>query len=321
MKALRFKAVNQPIAYEDVPAPEPQAGEIIVDIKAAALNHRDNWILKGQYPGLREDTILGSDGAGIYNGQPVIINPNKNWGDSEKHQGPNFHILGMPGDGTLAEQIAVGEDRLVEMPAHLTFEQAAALPLAGLTAWRALMTRCALQAGEKVLISGVGGGVALFACQFAIAAGAEVYVTSSSPEKIARAVEMGAVGGANYTEDNWFKPFGKETGGFDVIIDSAAGDGFKNLVRLTKPGARIAFYGGTRGNINGLNPAQIFFRQLTIMGSTMGSDKEFGDMVTFVNEHQIVPVVDSVFKLSEGADAIARMNAGMQFGKIVLTPD
>jgi NADPH:quinone reductase-like Zn-dependent oxidoreductase len=205
------------------------------------------------------------------------------------------------------------------MPAHLSFEEAAALPLAGLTAYRALFSRAQLQAGEKVLISGIGGGVALFACQFAIAAGAEVYVTSSAQEKIDKAIRMGAKGGANYTEEKWAKPFGKAVGGFDVIIDSAAGDGFGNLVKLCNPGARIVIYGGTRGPWNGVSPQIVFWKQLNIMGSTMGSSEEFQAMIDFVSRHKIIPIIDGIYPIEKAAEAFDRMNQGLQFGKIVLT--
>ena len=254
MKALVFSGVNEPLAYKDVDPPQPSDEQVLVELRAAALNHRDNWITKGMYPGLRPNVILGSDGAGIVAGREVLLNPSINWGEEQRFQAPDYHILGMPTNGTFAEQIAVKPKQLVDKPDHLSMEQAAALPLGGLTAYRVLVSRCQVQAGERVLISGVGGGVALFACQFALAAGAEVFVTSSSEEKIKTAVSLGASGGANYRQDGWHKKLGKETGGFDVIIDSAGGDGFSNLVKLCKPGGRIGIYGGGRGTINGLSP-------------------------------------------------------------------
>ena len=318
MKALVFVNKENPLAYQEVDPPQATNGQVIVDLKAAALNHRDNWIQKGMYPGLQDATILGSDGAGVVDRREVIVNPSLNWGDDQRFPAGDFQILGMPTNGTFAEQIAVMPDRLHDKPAHLSMEQAAALPLGGLTAYRALISRCQVQPGEQVLISGVGGGVALLACQFAIAAGAEVYVTSSSPEKIQAAVDLGAKGGANYTEENWSRSFGKETGGFDVIIDSAGGPGFADLVKLTRPGARIALYGGTRGNWQNVSPQLVFFRQIAIFGSTMGSDADFAAMLRFVNEHKIEPIIDSVFDLADGAAAIARMDQGLQFGKIVL---
>jgi NADPH:quinone reductase-like Zn-dependent oxidoreductase len=143
-------------------------------------------------------------------------------------------------------------------------------------------------------------------------------VTSSSEEKIAKAVEMGAKGGANYKDEKWAKAFGKEAGLFDVIIDSAGGPGFANLVRLAASGGRIGLYGGTRGFWEGVSPQLIFYRQIDILGSTMGSDKDFANMLDFVNEHKIIPVVDSVFSFDEAPQAFERMEQGKQFGKIVL---
>lgn len=319
MNALVYKAKNAPLAFESIDLPTPGAGQVTVQLKAAALNHRDNWITKGLYPNIREDIILGSDGAGVVDGREVIINPNNDWGDNERYPSPDYLILGMPNHGTFSEQLVCNADRVADKPAHLSMEQAAALPLAGLTAYRALFSRCQAKAGEQVLISGVGGGVALFACQFAVAAGADVWVTSGSPEKIEKAVALGAKGGANYREEGWAKKLKKETGGFDVIIDSAGGPGFGDLVKVTKPGARIGLYGGTRGNWENVAPPIVFFNQIDILGSTMGSDKDFADMVAFVNKHKIEPVVDATFSLADGNDAIARMNNGDQFGKIVLS--
>ncbi len=319
MQALGVLAADQGVQIFEAPQPTAPAGEVMVDIAAAALNHRDVWITKGQYPGIKYPTILGSDGAGRIGDREVIINPSFDWGDNPAVQSAEYHILGLPRDGTFAEQVVVPADKVYDKPAHLTMPQAAALPLAGLTAYRALFTRAQVRAGERVLISGVGGGVALFACQFALAAGAEVYVTSSSEEKIAKAVALGAQGGANYRTEDWAKTLGKETGGFDVIIDSAGGDGFKNLIRLCRPGARIAFYGGTRGKFPALSPQVLFWKQVSILGSTMGNDAEFAAMVDLVREKEIVPVVDSTYALADGQAAFDRMDQGLQFGKIILT--
>ena len=208
---------------------------------------------------------------------------------------------------------------LAEKPAHLTAEQAAALPLAGVTAWRALMTRAAMQPAERVLITGIGGGVALFALQFAVAAKAEVYVTSGSEDKIAKAVELGAKAGVLYSEDGWRKKLSSHVpGGFDVIIDGAGGEGFGDLARLLGPAGRLAFYGGTRGKWPSILPQHLFFRQVAIVASTMGSPEDFAAMTSFVSEHKLVPVVDEVFALEDGAQAFARLESGAQFGKVVL---
>lgn len=318
MQALVFNGINQPLDYQTVSDPLPSKGQVVVQLSAVALNHRDVWITKGQYAGIKFPTILGSDGAGMYKSQEVIINPSLDWGTNPAFPGPNYRILGLPDNGTFAEAVVVPQRNLVPKPAHLTMAQAAALPLAGLTAWRALFTRCGLKKGEKVLINGVGGGVALFALQFAVAAGAEAWVTSGSDEKIQKAVTMGAKGGANYKNADWDKALKAEASGFDVVIDSAAGDQFARLVGLCNPGGRIGIYGGTLGKINNLSPQVVFWKQISVHGTSMGNDQEFKKMVQFVDKHEIVPVIDIVFALEKGNDALAHMDAGAQFGKIVL---
>jgi len=318
MKALVLSAADAPLGVQELPDPIPQAGEVVVDIAAAALNHRDVWITKGLYPGIRFPAVLGSDGAGWLEGKCVVFNPSFNWGDNPAVQGRDYHILGLPTQGTFATRLAIAVSYVVEAPPHLSMEEAAALPLAGLTAYRALFTRSALRPGEKALISGIGGGVALFAMQFALAQGAEVFVTSSSDEKIARALEMGAHGGANYGRDGWVNTLKSQASGFDVVIDGAGGPGFADLVSLLNLGGRIAIYGATRGTLPELNPRTIFWRQLSILGSTMGHERDFSDMIDFVAQHRITPVVDQVFSLEEGQAAFTRMAEGRQFGKILL---
>ncbi|MFI5335550.1 MAG: zinc-binding dehydrogenase, partial [Opitutales bacterium] len=298
---------------------------------AAALNHRDLWIQLGQYAGIKVPMILGSDGAGVVEsvgagsdqawvGREVIINPALDWGADPRAQGPAFRILGLPEAGTFAGKIAIPVANLAAKPAHLAWEQAAALPLAGLTAWRALFTRAGLKAGERVLITGTGGGAALFALQFAVAAGAEAWVTSGSAEKLARAQALGAAGGVNYRDAEWVAQLLKAAGGpFDVIIDSAGGEGFAKLVELTRPGGRIAFFGTTTGNPPGIDLRKCFFRQINILGSTMGSPVDFAGMTQLVAARKIVPVVDRVFPLEQAEAAFRHMEAGAQFGKIVLS--
>lgn len=318
MKALVLNAADAPLKVEELPDPVPGDGEVVVDIAAAALNHRDVWITKGKYPGIKFPAILGSDGAGWLEGRRVLLDPGFHWGENPNAQSKAYHILGLPSQGAFATRVSIPRANIYEVPAHLSMEQAAALPLAGLTAYRALFFRARLKAGEKVLITGVGGGVALFAFQFAKTAGAEVFVSSGSEEKIAKALAMGAAGGVNYQSEAWARQLKELAGGFDVIIDSAAGPGFPDLVSLLHPSGRIVLYGGTRGPIPNLNPQQIFWRQLNIMGSTMGNPDDFANMVAFVNQHKIEPVVDSVFPLEAGQAAFERMAGGGQFGKIVI---
>ncbi len=328
MRAVQFSAVHQ-LAVADVPEPKPAAGEVVVALRAAALNHRDVWIKAGQYAGLKWPCIPGSDGAGVvvatgegvdpaWQGREVIINASLGWGEGERVQGPQFQILGLPRDGTLAERIAVPVEQLAARPAHLSWEEAAALPLAGLTAHRALFARARLQAGERVLVSGIGGGVALFALQFAAAAGAEVWVTSSAPEKIARAVELGAKGGFDYRSASWASEAVKQPGPFDVVVDSAGGEGFGRLIDATASGGRVVFYGATRGDAP-LPVRKIFWRQISLLGTTMGSPRDWAAMTAFVVERKIRPVVSEVFPLARAAEAFGLMERGEQFGKIVVT--
>ncbi|MEO1261599.1 MAG: zinc-binding dehydrogenase [Bacteroidota bacterium] len=318
MKALVLTELKQPLEYQDFPDPEMREDYVIVNLKAAALNRRDWWITQGMYANIRLNSILGSDGCGMYEGNEVVICPSLYWGDDERFPTNQFKILGMDEDGTLAEKIAVRKKSIYKKPEHLTVEQAAALPLSGITAFRALFTRCGAKAGDNVLISGVGGGTALTACQFAIAAGANVYVTSGTEEKIDKAVELGAKGGANYKDRDAMKALGKSVGGFDVVIDSAGGAGFDMLLRMCRKGANVAVYGGTAGSWQKVSVPNIFYKQLSIHGSTMGSDLEFEKMLHFVNEHKIVPVVDSIYELENGNAAVEKMANSPQFGKIVV---
>jgi NADPH:quinone reductase-like Zn-dependent oxidoreductase len=233
-------------------------------------------------------------------------------------QGAQFQILGLPRDGTLAERIAVPVAQLAPRPTHLSWEEAAALPLAGLTAFRALFPRARLQPGERVLVSGVGGGVATFALQFAVAAGAQVWVTSGSPAKIARAVAMGAKGGFDYNATDWPAQAAAQVGGgFDVIVDSAGGEGFGRLIDAAVSGGRIVFFGATRGDAQ-LPVRKVFWRQISLLGTTMGSPADWAAMTAFVAEKRIRPVVSEVFPLARAADAFALMERGGQFGKIVV---
>jgi len=330
MKAIILEAADKPLAYKEVDKPTVGPGEALVQIKAAALNRRDYWITVGKYAGIKYPTILGSDGAGIVAevgsdadkyliGQEVIINPGYGWGDNENFQSDDFKILGLPADGTFAEYVKVQAQHLHPKPKHLTWEQAAALPLAGLTTYRALFTKGKAKKGDKVLVTGVGGGTGTFALQFALAAGCQVFVTSGSGDKIDKARHLGASAGVNYKAQDWAEQLEQLTGGFDVIIDSALGDGFAKLPDICRPGGRIVIFGGTAGNIPPLNGRKIFWRQLQIIGTMMGSPDDFKAMLALVNEHKIVPVVDEVFPLKDGDAAVKKMEHSSQFGKIVLT--
>ena len=333
MLALQLDAPHQPAVAREIPTPRPAADEVLVRLRAAALNHRDVWIQQGQYAGIKLPCTLGADGsgeiaalgaevAGWAVGAPAIIYPGVAWGDAQRAQGRDFRVLGMPDPGTFAEYIAVPARSVRPRPAHLSWAQAAALPLAGLTAYRAAFGRARVQPGERVLVTGVGGGVALQAAQFCAASGAEVWVTSGDDDKLARALALplGLRGGLNYNQENWGRTLTQQAGGgFDVIIDSAAGAAFGALLDVAAPGGRLVFYGATLGNIPPLPAAKVFWKQLSILGSSMGSEQDFDNMLALVNEHQLVPVVDKIFPLAEGEAALRYLEAGQQLGKVVLS--
>jgi NADPH:quinone reductase-like Zn-dependent oxidoreductase len=331
MKAivLRELGAAENLKLEDAPDPQPGAGEAVVRLKAAALNHRDVFIWRKLYPGIKLPAILGSDGAGVVAavgegvdqsliGREVVMEPGLDWGPSEETQGSNYRILGMPEDGTYAEMIKIPAENLHPKPAYLTFEEAAALPLAGLTAYRAVVTRAKVKAGETVLVTGIGGGVAMFAAQIAKQLGARVFVTSGSDDKLARASELGVEGGANYKNPDWGKTITQMTGGGpDVVIDSAGGESMETAIKIIKQAGRIAFYGATTG-LAKIDLYRFFFKQLALFGSTMGSPREFAAFLTLYGDAKLHPVVDQVFPLAEAAAAHRRMNESEQFGKIVL---
>lgn len=330
MKAAVLNGINEPLVIEDVEIPALTSGEVLVKLKAASLNKRDWWIQKGQYAGLRFPVIVGSDGAGTVEsvgenvdhtllGKETVIYFMDNWGNDERFQSKEATLLGLPANGCLAEYVKVKTEQVFSKPRNLSFEQTAALPVAGVTAYRALFTRGDCKRGDKVLVSGVGGGAGTFALQFAVAAGAEVWVTSGAEEKINKAVALGAKGGVNYKSENWDNTLLEQAGEFDIIIDSALGDGFAKLAGLAARGGRLVFFGGTNGNIPPLNGRPVFWKQISILGTTGGSPKDFADMLFFIEEKNIHPVIDEIFPLEEAEKAMRTMDTtDNKFGKIVI---
>lgn len=317
------------IGIIELDQPKLKPSQVLVKIKAAALNKRDQFIREGKYPDIQKNCVLGSDGAGevvevadkvkkSWKGKTVVINPNLNWGDNPDVQARDYSILGMPSHGTFAEYIAVDVDRIKEVPGHLSPEEAAALPLGGLTAFRACFHHGQIKKDENVLISGFGGGVAQFAFQFALAAGANVFVTSGKQEKLDAAMKMGATGAFNYTHKDWYKNPWQTKGGFDVVIDSAGGDQINNFIKIMRPGGRIIFYGATNGLPTSLDLYRMFWNQLTLQGSTMGNDEEFKAMIDFVSAKKIKPVIDSVRPFQEITSAFDDIAQTSKTGKIVV---
>ena len=329
MKAMTLVGKKVPLELQQREDLTPDAGQVIVRLNTAALNRRDYWITVGLYPGIKPPVVLGSDGAGVvsacgdgvdggWQGQDVILNPGIGWGDDPAVQGEQFRILGLPEDGTFASEVAVPVKQLQRKPECLTWEESAAIPLAGTTAYRALFTQGNAKSGERILITGIGGGVATFALQFATAINAEVWVTSSSTAKIDRAVSMGARGGFDYREEGWEKSFAAKVGAPDLIIDSAGGPGYGALMGLAAPGGRIINYGATAGAPESIDMFKLFWKQLRLQGSTMGSPDDFSSMVELVEKHQIKPVIDAVHSLEDTNQAIDQMRSSPQFGKYVI---
>lgn len=335
MKALVLNEVGGPenLAIQTVETPEPAPGEVRVALKAAALNRRDVWITVGKYPQIQTPSIGGSDGAGIIDavgegvdaaqvGREVVIYPARNWGDDWRCGGPNFRVLGMPDQGTFAEYICLPASDVYSKPKHLDWAQSAAIPLAGLTSWRALVTHGEIGQGQKVLVTGIGGGVATFALLWAIGHGADVWVTSGSDDKLAAAKKLGAKGGTNYRSQGWSNSLRKETGGFDIIIDSAGGEDLNQTLDTLAVGGRYIFFGATLGSPTmGIEMPKLFFKQVRIQGTTMGTPAEFRAMVDFVSANNIEPVVDQIVPFNDAVAAHQRMYASEQMGKIVLDID
>ena len=317
MRAVRLHEIGQQFQVDQVPDPVAPSGGAVVRLETAALNHRDEFIRMGLYAKIQLPAILGSDGAGVVEsvgpgvdsswvGRKVVVNPSEGWGTDPRAQDlKTFFIRGMPKQGTFAERIALPLDRLEPMPEHLSWPEAAALPLAGVTAYRALVTRGEVKRGDHVLVTGVGGGVATVAMQLAQALGAQVSVTSGSE--------------VSYKQKGWEKELVQQAGGPpSLVIDSAGGPDFGALLNAVAPGGRIVSYGATRGPAEKLELTRVFFKQIDLRGTTMGTDEEFRAMLLLVARERVRPLVDHVFPLSQAAEADRRMAQGEQMGKIVL---
>jgi len=328
MRALILnKAPNRTFQIETIPLAPLKAGQARVRLLAASLNHRDQYIREGLYPAIQLPCVLGSDGCGRVEAvhdsddrhwldQEVIINPHSNF--SLTANSPDYAILGMPENGTFAEYVTVAADRLHRKPAHLSAEQAAALPLAGLTAYRAMVVQGQLNPDMTILVTGAGGGVAQFAFQIARALGATVYVTSGDDGKLERARELGAAGGINYRLKRWERRLKRQSGDFDLIVDGAGGDQINALLRILRPGGKLVIYGKTTGDPTSLQLFRIFWNHLTIQGTTMGTDEDFAALIKLYEEKRLAPIIDSVRPFEEIVTAFDRMKEGKQLGKLVV---
>ena len=316
MKAIRIHEDGGPdvLRYEDVPDPVPRDGEALVELRAASLNHLDVWIRKG-LPSVPKPRILGADGAGVIAGtdERVVINPGI-MSDGK------MHIVGETMDGTHAELIAIPRDYLHPIPGDLSFEEAAAFPLTFETAYRMLVPRARLQEGEWVLIWGIGGGVATAALSLAKALGAQVIVTSSSDAKLEHAQALGADVTVNHsTEDVVAAVKAATSGGAHVVVETVGEATWKRTLDAVRPEGRIVVCGATTGP----NPAaalhRVWWKQLSILGSSMGSPEDFQAVWDLIDAGKARPVVDMAFPLAEARAAHERLEAGAQLGKIVLS--
>ncbi|KAK4631549.1 Zinc-type alcohol dehydrogenase-like protein [Fulvia fulva] len=335
--------VYYPLKTIEQPTPQPKDNDLVVKITHAALNHRDLFIRQGLYGAIGFGVPLLADGCGVvvqtgnkakaWQGKRVILNPGHGWKDHP--DGPEsvkgYAILGgtkLNPLGTAAEVLCIDASEVEEAPSHLTSAEAAALPLAGLTAWRAVMTKSqAAKKGNNILVTGIGGGVAVMALLYAVAVGANVYVSSGSQEKIEKAKQLGAKGGVNYKEKDWDKKLAaaleKDTGRkkLDAIIDGAGGDIAQIGAKLLKDGGVIAQYGMTVGpKMTWIMPDVL--KNIELRGSTMGSRKEFADLVKFVGEKGLKPLVSRTVQGIENIKDIDSlfedMNKGTQLGKLVI---
>ncbi|KAI9816244.1 MAG: hypothetical protein M1827_001845 [Pycnora praestabilis] len=347
-KAITIKKIDgkpgqvyYPLVTIEVPKPTPKENEILIRLTSASLNHRDLFIRQHLYPGTTFDVPLLADGSGtvIATGSPsldktwkskrVILNPGQGWDSSPEGPEGQYAILGGTKTcplGTLQEYVCLDAKEVEEAPLHLSNVESAALPLTGLTAWRAVMTKSGnAKPGHNILITGIGGGVALMALQFASAAGVNVFVSSGSEEKLKKARELGAQGGVNYKEEKWenklIEQLPKDRKYLDAIVDGAGGDIVDKGAKLLKNGGVIVSYGMTTGPKMPYSMGAVL-KNIEIRGSTMGSRKEFADMVDFVRTKQVHPILSRVVHGLENLDGInglfEDMKTGSQFGKLVV---
>jgi NADPH:quinone reductase-like Zn-dependent oxidoreductase len=343
MKASYFREHGglDKIRYGDLPDPVPGPGQVRVRIRAGALNHLDIFVRNG-IPGIpvRLPHVMGSDGAGVVEsigpgvtrakpGDEVVLNPGIHCGTCEfclkgEHSlCVSFHLLGEHIWGTFAEYVVAPEINAYPKPAGLTWEESAAFPLTFLTAWRMLVTKAKAIPGESLLIIGIGGGVSLAALQIAKMLGLTVGVTSGSTDKIRRAEEMGADFGIDHGSADIARETRKITGkrGVDIVLDSVGKATWKQSIASLARGGRLLTCGATTGPNPEEDIARIFWNQLTVLGSTMGTHAEFAGMLRMFQGGKVRPVIDSVFPLPEAKEAERRLEEKRQFGKIVLRVD
>jgi NADPH:quinone reductase-like Zn-dependent oxidoreductase len=315
VKAVRIHEDGGPevLRYEDAPDPVPRDGEVLIELRAASLNHLDVWVRKG-LPSVPKPRILGADGAGVVAGtdERVVINP------GIEHDG-RISVVGEHMDGTHAELVAVPKDYVHPIPADLSFEEAAAFPLVFETAYRMLVTKAKLEPDEWVLIWGIGGGVATAALAITKALGARAVVTSSSDAKLVRARDLGADAAVNHdTEDIPARVKEITGGGAHVVVEHVGEATWARSLNAAAQEGRIVVCGATTGPNPPAGLHRIWWKQLAVLGSSMGTRADFQGAYDLIAAGKAKPVVDEVFPLAEAAAAHARLEAGEQLGKIVL---
>jgi NADPH:quinone reductase-like Zn-dependent oxidoreductase len=317
MKAVRIHEDGGPsvLRYEEAPDPVPGPGEVLVRLRAASMNHLDLWLRQGR-PSVPKPRILGADGAGVRadTGAEVVINPGIERGDGR------IFVVGEHSDGTHAELIAVPEGNVYPIPAGLSFEEAAAFPLVFETAYRMLVTKAGVHEGEWVLVWGIGGGVATASLAIAKALGARVLATSSSGAKLEQARELGADAVVNHSSGDVAAVAKDVTdgAGVDVVVEHVGEATWKTSLAVVRPAGRVVVCGATSGPNPPAQLHRIWWKQLTIYGSTMGTKADFEGAYDLVASGRARPVLDEVFPLSEARAAHERMERGDQFGKIIL---
>ena len=332
MQAIVLREIGGPqmLHLEEMETPVAGPGDILIKVQRAAFNRRDVFITQGLYPGIVFPVIPGSDGCGVVvahgegaHGPPVgssvIVDPMLGWGDDPTKWRTDSTLLGMPRHGTFAEYVTAPAENVYVKPERLTNDQAAALPLAGLTAYRAVFTRGRCTKDDVVLIPGIGGGVQTFALQYAKSVGARTIVTSSSDAKLERAKALGADIAINYkTSENWSKEVRSASGGGPtLVIDSVGGETFAKALDIARPGARIVTYGGTTGDAK-IRMFSVFWKHLDILGTSMGSPTDFIGMLDLFSSSTLEPAIDEVVALADVPAAAQRLLAGDQFGKLVV---
>lgn len=329
MKAVRFipGQVDLHSRLDDIPAPVAADGQTLVRLRHAAINQRDLMIARGEYLSDAPMSTMGSDGAGYVDGDHptaslVVINPVLDWGLQERQPDRNtIRTLGVPDDGTFAESILVPRSNVRPAPVHLNSAEAAALPLAGLTAYRALFSRGTLTHGETVLVTGIGGGVAHLAAQFAIASGTRVFVTSREATNIAAAMAMGAEAGVTTESPDWARDLRAVMDQADLVIDTLGGRLFEFLPGLCREGGRIVTMGALTGFDVSVSMFTVFRKQIDIRGSSVGSPADFDGMLELVTRAGIRPSIAAEFPLSHFTEAFDFLARPHSPGKVVLQID